>query len=99
MIIQPTYKGYSKAALLQPLHSVAVNDSQTKENQLIQVKLQNESCEELGTRANLSKLHLNLNFQETISHADDLRYAGVKIREMEEHILEHEWQEKHSYLP
>lgn len=58
----------------------------------------NECSEELGTRVNLSKLHLNLNFQETISHADDLRYAWVKVRELEKHILEHEWQEKKTQL-
>ena len=98
LVIRPTCKGYSKAALLQPLHSVTVKNSQYKESKLVQVKLQNECCEELGTRVNLSKLHLNLHFRETISHADDLRYAGVKITELEKHILEHEWQEKHTAI-
>jgi hypothetical protein len=60
LVIRPTCKGYSKAALLQPLHSVTVNNSQYKKSKLVQVKLQNECCEELGTRVNLSKLHLNL---------------------------------------
>ena len=62
----------------------------------IQVKLQNECYEKLGTRLNVSTLNLDLNSQETISHADDLRYAGIKVKDLERHVLEHEWKEKHS---
>jgi hypothetical protein len=60
------------------MRSALANSSNQKENQLIQVKLHNECCEELGTRLNLSTLNLNLNFRETISHADDMKYAGIK---------------------
>jgi hypothetical protein len=60
--------------------------------------LQNECCEELGARVNLSKINLNLNFRQTVSHADDLRYAGIKVRDLERHVLEHEWKEKHSVV-
>jgi len=91
-------KGYSRAALLQPLRAGKVNTSITQEHRLIQVKLHNEWCEELGTRVNLSKLNLNLNFRQTVSHADDLKYAGIKIKDLEKHVLEHEWREKHSVL-
>jgi hypothetical protein len=77
LAIDFTCKGYSRAALLQPLRSVKTNDSGAKENRLVQVQLNNECCEELGTRVNLSKLNLNLNFRQTISHADDLKYAGI----------------------
>jgi len=91
-------KGYSRAALLQPLRAGKVNTLDTKEHRLIQVLLHNECCEELGTRVNLSKLNLNLNFRQTVSHADDLKYAGIKIKDLEKHVLEHEWREKHSVL-
>jgi hypothetical protein len=91
-------KGYSRTALLQPLCAVKTNNSNTKQYRLVQVQLRNECCEELGTRVNFSKLRLNLNFQQTISHADDLKYAGIKVTELEKHILEHEWKEKHSVL-
>jgi len=47
---------------------------------------------------NVDKLKLNLNFQHIVSHADDLRYAGVKVGELEKRVLEHEWREKHSVL-
>jgi hypothetical protein len=78
--VDPTCKGYSRAALLQPLRAAKANNSNAKENRLVQVQLHNECCEELGTRVNLSKL--NLNFQEIVSRADDLRYAGIKIRDL-----------------
>lgn len=96
--IDSTCKGYRKAALLQPLRSIKTNDSSSKENPLVQIQLNNESCEELGTPVNLSKLNLNLNFRQTISHADDLKYAGIKVRDLEKHTLEHDWKEKHSVL-
>ena len=70
--------------------------SNGKEHHLVQDQLHNECCEELGTRVNLSKLSLNLNFKQTISHADDLKYAGIKIKELEKHISEKEWRGKHS---
>jgi hypothetical protein len=60
------------------------------------VKLHNEHCEEIGSCLNLSTMNLNLNFRETISHADDLRYAGIKVRDLERQVLEHEWREKQS---
>jgi hypothetical protein len=88
-------KGYSRAALLQPMRSILANNSNNRGNDLIHVKLHNVCCEELRTRLNLSNLNLDLNFRETISHADGLRYAGVKIRDLERHVLEHEWREKH----
>ena len=96
--VDPTCKGYSRAALLQPLRAVKANKSDTREHRLVQVQLHNECCEELGTRVDLNKLSLNLNFRQTVSHADDLRYAGIKVKELEKHILEHEWKEKHSIL-
>jgi len=80
------------------LRTATVNNSNAKEHRLVQVPLHNECCEELGARVNPSKLKLNLNFRQTVSHANDLRYAGVKVRELERHTLEHEWQEKHSVL-
>jgi hypothetical protein len=88
--VNPTCKGYNRAALLQPLCTTKANNSNTKENHLVQVQLHNECCEKLGTQVNLGKLNLNLNFQQTVSHADDLRYAGINIRDLEKHILEHE---------
>jgi hypothetical protein len=60
--------------------------------------LHNECREELGTRLNLSTLNLDLNFRETISHADDLSYAGIKVIDLQRHVLEHEWKEKHSTI-
>jgi hypothetical protein len=96
--IDSTCKGYSMAALLQPLRSIKTNDASSKENRLVHIQLNNECCEELGTRVNLSKLNLNLNFRQIISHTDDLKYAGIKVRDLEKHILEHEWKEKHSVL-
>ena len=90
MSIDPTCKGYSRAALLQPLRAAKVNNSNAEGHRLVQVQLYNECCEELGTRVNLSKPKLHLNFRQTVSHADDLRYAGIKVRDLERHILEHE---------
>ena len=98
LILDPTCKGYSWAALLQPVQAIKANSSKNGNNQLIQVKLQNECCEELGSRLNLSSLNLDLNFRETVSHADDLKYVGVKIKDLEKHIQEHEWKEKHSII-
>ena len=80
LFIDPAWKGYSRAALLQPLRVITANQSNAKEHRLVQVQLINECCEELGTRVNLSKLSLNLNFKQTVSHADDLKYAGIKIK-------------------
>jgi len=93
--IDPNCKGYSRAALLQPLPTARINASSAKEHRLAQIQLHNECCEELGTRVNISKINLNLNFRQTVSHADDLRYAGIKVRDLEKHVLEHEWKEKH----
>jgi hypothetical protein len=42
----------------------------------------------------LSKLHLNLNLRQNVSHADEMKYAGVKIRDLEKQVLDHEWQER-----
>jgi len=97
LILDPTCKGYSRAALLQPVRIVHANSSKGN-NQLIQVKLRNECCEELGTRINLSTLSIDLNFRETVSHADDLKYVGVKIKDLEKHIQEHEWGNKHATI-
>jgi hypothetical protein len=97
LILDPNCKGYSKAALLQPIQAVRADSSKSGNNQLIQVKLQNECCEELGTRLNLSTLKLNLNFRETVSHADDLKYVGIKVKDLEKHIQE-EWRNKHSAI-
>jgi len=98
LVVDPTCKGYSKAALLQPMHATRVNMSSAREHRFAQVQLHNDCCEELGTRVNLSKLNLHLNFRQTVSHADDLSYAWIKVKELERHILEHEWKEKHSVL-
>ena len=98
MLNDPTWKGHSQVALLQPMRFVLANSSNHKENQLIWVRLHNECCEELGTCLNLSTMNLNLNFRETISHDDDLSYAGIKVRDLEKHVLEHEWREKHSNI-
>jgi hypothetical protein len=95
LVLDPTCKGYSKAALLQPVWVIKAESSRSGNNQLIQVKLQNECCEELGTRLNLSMLKLDLNFWETVTHADDLKYMGVKVKDLERHIREHEWRSKH----
>jgi hypothetical protein len=72
--------------------------SSAKEKRLTQIQLHNECCEELGTKVNISKINLNLNFRQTVSHANDLRYAGIKVRDLEKHKLEHELREKHSVL-
>ena len=63
LVIDSTCKGYSKAALLQPMRSLLANSSNNRDSQLIQVKLHNECCEELGTRLKLSTLNLDLNFR------------------------------------
>jgi hypothetical protein len=89
-------KGYRRAALLQPLRIGKANKSIERENRLVQVEMHNDCCEDLGTRVDLSKLRLNLSFRQTVSHAEDLRYAIIKVEELEKHILEHEWMEKHS---
>ena len=90
LMLDSTCKGYSKAALLQPVREIIADGSKNGNNQLIQVKLQNECCEELGTRLNLSTLQLDLNFRETVSHADDLKYVGVKVKDLEKNIQDHE---------
>ena len=72
--------GYSRAALLQLMHSILANNSDNRGNRLIQVKLHDDCFEELGTRLNLSTSVLDLNFRETVSHADELRYAGVNVK-------------------
>jgi len=95
LVLDPTCKGYSKAALLQPVRVIKAYGSRSRNNILIQVKLQNECCEELGTRLNLSTLKLDLNFRETVSHADDLKYVGVKVKDLQKHIQEHEWRSRH----
>jgi len=96
--IDSNCKGYSRAALLQPLRTARTNASSAKEHRLAQIPLHNECCEELGTEVNISKINLNLKFQQTVSHADDIRYAGIKVRDLEKHVLEHEWKEKHLAL-
>jgi hypothetical protein len=98
LILDPTCKGYSKAALLRPVRVIKANSSKRLNNQLIQVQLRNECCEELGTRLNLTTLNLDHNFRETVSHADDLKYVGVKVKDLEEHIQQHEWSNTHSII-
>jgi hypothetical protein len=85
LVLDPTCKGYGKAALLQPVRVIKADGSRSGDKQLIQMKLQNECCEELCTRLNLSTLKLDLNFRETVSHADDLKYVGVKVKDLEKH--------------
>ena len=53
---------------------------------------------ERGTRVKISKLSITLNFKQTVSHVDDLKYGGIKIKELEKHISEQEWREKYSIL-
>jgi hypothetical protein len=86
LILDSTSKGYSRAALLQPVREISVDGSKRANKQSIQVKLQNECCEELGTRLNLSALQLDLNFRETVSPADDFKYVGVKVKDLEKNI-------------
>jgi hypothetical protein len=93
--VDSTCKGYRRAALLQRLREGNTNMSNAKERRLVQVQLHNECCEESGTRIDLNKQNMNLGFRQTVNHTDDLRYAGVKIRDLEKHILEHERREKH----
>jgi len=50
LLIDPICKGYSRAALLQPMRVIHANNSNGGNNQLTQVQLNNECCEELGTR-------------------------------------------------
>ena len=85
LVVDPTCKGYSEDALLQPMRATEVNTSSAREHRLAQVQLHNDCCEELGTRVNLSKLNLHLNFRQNVSHTDDLRYAGIKVKELERH--------------
>jgi hypothetical protein len=59
----------------------------------VQVQLHNECCEVMDTRMNLSKLSLNLNLKQTFSHAEDMKYAGIKIKELEKNISEQECRE------
>jgi hypothetical protein len=94
--VDPNCKGCSRAALLQPLRSGKTNKSSGREHRLVQFEMHNDCCEELGTRVNLSKLELNLNFRQTVSHAEDLRYAGIKVKELEKNVLDLEWRERHS---
>lgn len=96
LTLDPTCKGYSRAALLQPVRVINANSSKSGTNQLVQVQLRNECCEELGTRINLSTLSMDLNFRGTVSHADDLKYVGIKVKDLGKHIQEHEWRNKHS---
>jgi len=56
LAIDSTCKGYSKAALLQPMRSVLANGPNNRVNQLIKIKLHKEYCEELGTRLILAPL-------------------------------------------
>jgi hypothetical protein len=76
LILDHTCKGYSKVTLLQSMRVLQANSSKNGNSQLVQVQLYNECCEELGTRLNFSILNLDLNFRETVSHADDLKYVG-----------------------
>jgi hypothetical protein len=39
-----------------------------------------------------------LDFQQTLSHADDLKHTGIEITDLEKHVFEHEWREKHPVL-
>ena len=81
---------------MQPMRVINATSSKSGSNQLVQVQLRNECCEELGTRINLSTLSMDLNFRGTVSHTDDLKYVGIKIKDLEKHIQEHEWRNKHS---
>ena len=42
LMLDPTCKGYSRAALLQPVRVINANSSKNGNNQLIQVQLRNE---------------------------------------------------------
>jgi hypothetical protein len=33
-----------------------------------------------------------------VSHADDLKYVGVKVKDLEKHIQEHEWRNRHAIV-
>jgi hypothetical protein len=37
---------------------------------------------------------VNLTFKHIVSHADDLRYASIKVRDLEKKMEEQEWREK-----
>ena len=51
LYVDSTRKGYSTAALLQPLRAVKANKPITKEHHRAEVQL-HKCCEELGTRVN-----------------------------------------------
>jgi hypothetical protein len=98
LILDSTCKDYSKAALLQSVREIRADGSKNENNQLIQVKLQNECCEKLGTRLNVSTLQLDLNFRETVSHTDDLKHVEVKVKDLEKNSQENAWRNKHSII-
>ena len=75
---------------MHPVLAITSNQLNGKEHHLVQVQLHNECCEEMDTRMNLSKLSLNLNLKQTFSHAEDMMYAGIKIKELEKNISEQE---------
>jgi hypothetical protein len=83
LVIDPACMGYSKAALQQLFHYVIANNSKHKENHLVQVKLHSENFEELSTHLHLRKLNPNLNFRQTLSQCDELKYSGEKVRNLE----------------
>jgi hypothetical protein len=91
--LDSTCKGYSKAALLQPMRSIFANNSYKGNNQLKQIKLHNKCWEEIDTL-----LNLDLNIRETISRADNLRYTGIKVDYLERHVFEHEWKVNHTII-
>jgi hypothetical protein len=77
--VDPNCKGYSRTALLQLLCAVNVNTSLAKEHRLVQIQLRNECREDLGTRVNMSKVNLNFNFRQIVSHAMTYGMQGSRL--------------------
>jgi hypothetical protein len=44
---------------------------------------------------NLSTLSIDLTYQKTVSHLDDLKYANKKVSELLEDVKEQEWKNSH----
>jgi hypothetical protein len=88
-------KGYGTSAMLQTSVILKTNSSLKGDDELSQLPLRFDCCEELRLEFNVSSLPLNTEFKHVASHLDDLKHASFKISELEKEIKEQEWKNHH----
>jgi len=89
-------KAYRSRILIQ-CHSTLVSNC-TSKDVIPLMPLEYDCCGSVDRNFKLNDLHLHLTLRSVTNSLDDLRIASDKLEDVENLILEHGWNIKHSEL-